>query len=754
MAPETRHVRLLSSLPPDQLMLQRVRGREELGRPFVFELELLSPDPSLALDDLLGDSMTIALELTKGTRYFNGICTRIEQGGRAGRFTRYRCELRPFSWLLTRTSDSRIFKRMTIPEIVQEVVAHLGVGDVEMKLHGTYLSREYTVMYRETYFDFLSRLLEEEGIAYHFRHEEKKHVLVLADDRGSYAPAPDYAEIPFIDPEQSATAREEHFSGWTLTHEVASGAFAVNDFDFEVPRANLLARSARALPHKHADLEQYDPLAGYVEALDAGNNGDVNRDERGELFARVRLEELQAEHDRAVGRGGVRGPGVGSTFKLTRHPRGDQNRELLVVRAEYEMFQPGYDAGSAAGEAAQDPAAKPEPLFDVRLTVQPAKTPFRPRRATARPDITGPHAATVVGDGEIWTDKYGRVKVHFPWDREDTEGCWVRVAQAWAGAGWGGLQVPRVGHEVIVEFLEGDPDRPIITGRVYNGSNAAPFGLPGGATVSGFLTRSTPGGSADNANELRFEDKKGSEQVLIHAERNMDTEVENDQTTWVGHDRKKTVDNDQSEEIKGNKTIKVHKDHTEDVVQNVSLRVGKNQDDRIGGNRTIQVTGDHTETVDGKQGVTVGKDAAWSVGGNGAITFGGTGALSVSGNHTEEVGGKLEISVAEAARASIGKNLDLSVTGDRSDSVGKALTMSVTKDATLTVGGTHKVTVTKDVGIEGKKITIEGHDQLILKSGDATITLKSNGDITIKGNKISIKGDGDVTLKGSKVATN
>lgn len=751
MALETRHVRLLSSLPADQLLLQRVRGVEELGRPFLFDLELLSPDPALPLDDLLGDGMSIALDMAKGARFFNGVCARIAQAGAAGRYTRYQAQLRPSLWLLTRASDSRIYKKMSIPDIVKDVVAQFGLGDVELALHGDYLAREYTVMYRETYFDFVSRLLEEEGISYHFRHEEKKHVLVLADDRASYKAAPDYDEVPYIDPSMSATAREEHVSEWTLTHEVASGAFAVNDFDFEVPRANLLAKSSRALPHKHADLEQYDPLAGYVEALDAGNNGDVNRDERGELFARVRLEELQAEHDRAVGRGNARGPGAGSSFKLVRHPRSDQNRELLVVRAEYAMFQPGYDAGSATSAA---PEAKPEPVFESRLTVQPIKVPFRPRRVTRRPLITGPHAAAVVGQGEIWTDKFGRVKVHFPWDREDTEGCWVRVAQMWAGAGWGGLQVPRVGHEVIVEFLEGDPDRPLITGRVYNGSNAAPFGLPGGATVSGILTRSTPGGSADNANELRFEDKKGSEQVLIHAERNMDTEVENDQTAWIGHDRKKTVDNDQSEEIKGNKTIKVHKNHTETIVQNMSLKVEKDEDETIGGSRTINVTGDHTETITGTQGVTVSKDGAWSVGGNGTITFSGTGAFSVGKKLTQDVGADYSLSVAEAATVGVTKAMNLTVGKNLGIQVDEAMTLAVTKDATFTIDGVHKVTVKKEYGLKAKKVTVEGEDEIVLKCGKAQIVLKKNGDVTIQGGKINVKGDSDVVVKGSKVAQN
>jgi type VI secretion system secreted protein VgrG len=756
MALDTRHVHLASPLPADQLLLQRMHGIEELGRPFLYELELLSPDPGLKLDDLLGDKMSVVLALPDGDRSFNGHVARFGQAGMLGRYTRYHCTLRPFFWLLTRASDSRIFKKASIPDIVKQVVGHFGLGQIDDKLQGTYLTREYTVQYRETYFDFLSRLMEEEGIYYWFRHEKDQHVMVLCDDPASHKPVKGYEKIPFIDPEQNAHPREEHFGEWVLAHEVASGAYAVNDFDFEVPRADLLAKSSKALPHKHASFEQYDPLAGYVEALDAGNNGDVNRTDRGELFARVRLEELQAEYDRAVGRGNARGPYAGGQFKLTGHPRDDQNRDLLVVRAEYSMFQPGFDAGSSAGRDKDKRAeeAEEEPLFEVSLTVQPAKVPFRARRLTMRPTLAGPHAATVVGSGEIWTDKYGRVKVHFPWDREDKEGCWVRVAQLWAGSGWGGLQVPRVGQEVIVEFLEGDPDRPIITGRVYNGANAPPFALPGGATVSGILTRSTPGGSADNANELRFEDKKGAEQVLIHAERNMDTEVEKDQSTWVGHDRRKTVDNDQLEEIKGHKTIKVHKNHTESILQNMSLHVTQDEEEKIGGNRSVTVTGNHTEQIDGTQGVTVNKDAAWSVGGNGAITFQGTGALSVGKDHAEDVGANFKLSVADNATIGVGKNANVSVDKDAGLKVSQSLTINVTKDCTLTVEGANKNTITKAYGLKAKEITVEADKSITLKTGSASIKLESGGKIVIEGSDIAIKASGTLTEKGSKIVQN
>jgi type VI secretion system secreted protein VgrG len=757
MAHDTRHVHIISpAVKPEDLQLQRVRGFEEIGRPSLFELELLSPDPHLKIDDLLGDKATIALALPDGDRYFNGHITRFGQAGIVGRYTRYHAELRPFFWLLSRASDSRIYKQMTVPDIVKEVVAQFGLGLLEDKLHGSYTPREYTVQYRETYFDFLSRLMEEEGIYYYFSHTKSAHQMVLCDDRGSHSPVPNYEKIPFIDPEENANPREEHFSEWRHVQEFCTGAFAVNDFDFEVPRADLVAVLSRPLKHQHASFEQYDPVAGFVDAMDAGGGGDPHRAERGELYARLRLEEAQASNDRGIARGNARGPHAGALFELTGHPRDSLNRELLVVRAEYHMFQPGFDAGSSSGKETKKDGddGKEEPLYDIQIVAQPSKVPFRPVRVTPRATISGPHTAIVVGSGEISTDKFGRVKVHFPWDRKDTDGCWLRVSQAWAGAGWGSQHVPRVGHEVIVEFIEGDPDRPIVTGRVYNGANASPFGLPDGATKSGILSRSSKGGSADNANEIRLEDKLGDEQLFLHAEKNMDTEVEHDQTLWVGNDRHKKVDNDQTEDIKGNKTIHVVKNHKEAIDQNMSLEVGENEDETIGGNRSITVKGDHTEEIKGNQGVGVSKNASWNVGGNGAMSFGAQGSFDVGKSLAQSVGKDFTCSVTDNASVSTGKSHSLSVGKSSAMDVGEALAITVKKDWTSTVDGANKTTIKKEYGLEAKEILLEGKDEIVLKCGSAQITLKKNGDITIKGNKISIKGDGDVVVKGSKIAQN
>jgi type VI secretion system secreted protein VgrG len=367
--------------------------------------------------------------------------------------------------------------------------------------------------------------------------------------------------------------------------------------------------------------------------------------------------------------------------------------------------------------------------------------------------MQGPHTATVVGEGEIWTDKYGRVKVHFPWDREDTEGCWLRVAQAWAGAAWGALHIPRVGQEVIVQFIEGDINRPIIMGSLYNGKNAPPFGQPGDATRSGLLTRSSSGGSADTANEFSFEDKAGEEQIKIHAEKNMDTEVEKDQTLWVGQDRKNTIDRDQFEEVKGNKTIKVHKNHDESIGENMTLKVVKDEEEKIGGNRTISVSGDHNEQIDGTQGVTVTKDAAWSVSGNGAVTFGGTGAVSIGKDLTQEVGASLKSSVVDDATMDVGKNANVTVTKNIGVKTDGHLSVSVTKDLNVKVEGANKNEVTKAYALKAKEILIEAEKSITIKVGGTSIKME-DGKIVLDSGDITLKASGTLSEKGSSIVQN
>lgn len=462
MARDSHDVAVIGALS-DRLIVQRMSGTEELGRLYEYAIELLGSDESLPFPDVLGKNLTLRLSLPDGgERYFGGVVTRFTQLGRNGRYALFKAEVRPWLWYLTRCSDCRIFQTKTVPDIVQAILKEHGYSDVEDKLSGTYRSWEYCVQYRESDFNFISRLLEQEGIYYYFRHEQDKQVLVLADDESAHAAPAGYEEIPYYPPDNEARRKRDHISDWLLTQEVQSELYALRDFDFEKPRANLEAKKTILREHGAGSFEAYDYPGEYTRPSDGSN------------YARLRIEEEQARFEQVRGSGNVRGLGAGALFRLQGYPRDDQNREYLVTGANFELQANPLETRTA-GQGTS---------FTCALTAMDSHQPFRPARTSRKSVVQGPQTAIVVGPSgkDVWTDEYGRAKIQFHWDREggrdENSSCWVRVSQTAAGKNWGGMFLPHIGQEVIVDFLEGDPDRPVITGRVYNADNMPPLELP------------------------------------------------------------------------------------------------------------------------------------------------------------------------------------------------------------------------------------------------------------------------------------
>ncbi|MCE0462677.1 MULTISPECIES: type VI secretion system Vgr family protein [Pseudomonas] len=561
----SRLAKITSPLGPEVLLLKDMGGGEELGRLFNYELQLHSLDNAIDLNQVLGKPMCVSMQLDGGgERHFHGIVARFSQNVDQGQFASYQATLRPWLWLLTRTSDCRIFQNLTIPQIIKQVFRDLGFSDFEDALSRPYREWEYCVQYRETSFDFVSRLMEQEGIYYFFRHEQGRHVLVLADAYGAHAKAPGYESVPYY-PKNDQHRERDHINGWHLAQEVQPGSLELNDYDFQRPSARIDVRSAMPRPHAAGDYPLYDYPGTYVQSAD------------GEHYARTRIEALQTQHEQVELAGNARGLGSGHLFSLTGFNRQDQNREYLIVGARYYLSQ----------ESGETSVGTPSAQFESSLTCIDAQQSYRPLPITHRPVVKGPQTALVVGPKgeEIWTDQYGRVKVHFYWDRHDqsneNSSCWIRVSQAWAGKNWGSMQIPRIGQEVIVSFLEGDPDRPIITGRVYNAEQTVPYDLPANATQSGMKSRSSKGGTPANFNEIRMEDKKGAEQLYIHAERNQDIVVEVDESHSVGNDRNKSIGHNETVTI-GNNRLRIVKQ--EDI-----LSVGQRKTDSISQSYVIEV---------------------------------------------------------------------------------------------------------------------------------------------------------------------
>ena len=723
---KNRKIQVFTSLGEDTLLFYQMHGREGLSEPFEYSVELVSEDRAIDPEKLLGEPLTIRLQLEDGNwRYFHGFVSRFGQWGDLNGLSRYHATVRPWLWFLTRTSNCRIFQNQSVPEIIKQVFQDRGFSDFEERLVGSYVPREYCVQYRETDFNFVSRLMEEEGIYYYFSHGKDKHQLVLADSNNAHDPFPGYDDIPYhVETGPMDRTRKDHIHDWIFAREVQPGAYELTDYDFKKPKANLLVKSILKNSHPHAEYERFDYPGRYTETS-AGDN-----------LVRQRIEEHHARFERGEGKCNARGLAAGYRFKLQEFPRQDQNREYLVVSANYHLLLDEYSSRSAASE---------EKLFDCSFTVQDNKRPYRAPHSTPKPYVRGAQTAVVVGPAgeEIYTDKYGRVKVQFHWDRygnkDQDSSCWVRVSYPWAGKNWGMISIPRIGHEVVIEFLEGDPDQPLIIGSVYNADMMPPFELPANATQSGVRTRSSKGGSGANCNELRFEDKKGSEQVYLHAEKNQDIEVENDETHSVGHDRIKTIDHDETSHIKH--------DRTETVDNNETITVGVNRKETVGANETIDIGMNRTETVAQNETITIGLNRTRAVGINEAIAIGAAQEVVVGAARTVSVGLNQATTIGNSYSMDVGNDQSVQVGKNQSSSIGDNRSASVGKDDSLDVG---------------KNLMINAGDSIIIKTGDASITMKKNGDITIKGKNITIRGSGkinakadsNVVIKGSKIGEN
>jgi type VI secretion system secreted protein VgrG len=713
-----RTIGVTTPLGDDTLLLKSFSYSEQLGRPFQAALDLASDDPNVKFDKIVGQSVTVRLDQAGGTsRYFNGYVSRFSVGG-DGRTASYTATVVPWLWLLTRTSDCRIFQNKSVPDIIMEVFRDRGFSDFEDALEGSFEPWEYCVQYRETDFNFVSRLMEQEGIYYYFRHEDGKHTLVLTNSSSTHEPYPEYDKLTFRPEPGDGDATREYVSGWAAEQGVQPGAYALTDFDFKSPRKKLLAMTKATYQHAQSAYEMYD------------YPGEYDQPGEGSAYSKIRVQELEAQHEVFKAATDATGVSAGFVFELTEHPREEFNeKKYLVTSAEYHVSGDAFDSsGNGSGGGA---------TVHCRFTAISADQQFRPPRVTPRPLVQGPQTAIVVGPSgdEIYTDEYGRVKVQFHWDREgkrdEKSSCWIRVSQPWAGKAWGGVTIPRIGHEVIVGFLEGDPDQPIITGRVYNGDNPVPYALPANKTQSGIKSRSSPGGGTANFNEIRMEDKKGSEQLYFHAEKNQDIVVENDKTESVGHDETISIGHDRTETV--------GHDHTKTVKHNETITIVNDRTDMVSGNETRTVVKDRTRTVSKNETVTVSLTRTHTVGINESITIGAAQEITVGAAQTITVGAVQAITVGASQSNAVGASRTLSVGSNQTTSIGKDHKLTVAKKQTVSVGDDRSTDVAKNDNLKvGKKLVIDAGDEIEIKTGQASITMKKDGTILIKGKEITL----------------
>lgn len=604
-------------LGPDALWLDGLEGSEYLSEPFLFELSLLSDEDTVDASALVGKPACVTLVDGDGNkRFINGFVTRFGQNER-----RCRAELRPWLWMLSLTSDCRIFQNKSVPDILTTVFTSCGQTDYRADLAFSYPPLDYCVQFQETSFEFVSRLMEETGIAYYFDHSESAHTLVLIDDPSKYPACPYVASLPFLPlPDDRDWLSDLRIESADLSRRIASAAFQTDDYNFITPSTDLTAKVG------NGSWQIYEYPGGYS----AKNEGD--------RLAKRRMEEIEALAKQLSGTSPVRHLTPGGTFTMTGHPGGGFNGKYALYSVQHNARRREYANSFVAF---------------------PAEVPFRPSRRRPRSQLAGSQTAIVVGPSgkDIWTDQYGRVKVQFHWDRygkkDENSSCWIRVAQNWAGASWGAFTLPRIGQEVLVTFVDGDPDRPLITGCVYNGDNPVPYTLPDEQTKTTLKSNSSEGGGGFN--EIRFEDKKDSEQLYIQAQKDMVINVLHNRTQTVNHDDTVTVKNDRSLTIsEGNATFTVAK-----------------------GNETYSVEGTRSTTVTKAETHSNKADFSQDVGGNFTLQVTGNVTIKASGAITIEAGTSLTLKAGTGLSAQAGTSLVLS----------GGTTMELKASATGTVDG-------------------------------------------------------------------
>ncbi|HFI2053018.1 TPA: type VI secretion system Vgr family protein [Escherichia coli] len=580
-----------SAVPPQMLLFASLNGSETLGSLFTYVVQLktsdtlnlgyVSPAANLPLKPMVGKDLCVNIELDGGgKRYISGLVTAARVVGHEGRSVTYELRIEPWLKLLTHTSDYKAFQNKTVVEILDEVLAEYSFP-VEKRLVENYPSRTWQVQYGETDFDFIQRLMQEWGIYWWFEHSENSHTLVLADAISAHKACPD---SPLVSYYQAGLKLDKEFIHTITANEsLRTGQWVLDDFDFMNPRSLLANTVANPRETGHADFEHYEWP------------GDYFTKDEGEMLTRIRMEEQRSPGSRVHGGGNIRTLMTGYTFTLENYPTAEVNQEYLLVQTTLFIQDNAQHSGQEQHFS-----------YSTSFELHPTCEVYRPQRTLSKPHTKGPQSAIVTGPAgqEIWTDKYGRVKVQFGWDRygknDENSSCWIRVSYPWAGKGFGMIQIPRIGQEVLVDFKNGDPDLPIIVGRTYNQDTMPPWGLPGMASQSGIFSHSLYGGPT-NGNMLRFDDKTGAEEVKFHAEKDLNTTVKNNETHTIMVDRTKTI-------VK-NETISVGEDRNATITKNDGLSVKLAQTINVGTTYRLDV-GDQLTLRCGNAALVLHKDGS------------------------------------------------------------------------------------------------------------------------------------------------
>ena len=697
---ENRQLRLKGPLGPKKMILVRADVSEKMSTLTETDIQFMSPDHDLKMEDVVGQRLSLELDDEEGnTRHWHGHCVSCAYEGLFGGQALYRAEVRPWLWFLTLHADCKIFQEKSALEVIKEIFSDRGFSDYQDKTSSNFEKREFLVQYRETDFEFVSRLMEEEGMYYFFTHDTSKETLVLADGSGSHSALEGAAQIRFAFKEEgggSFKRDEDHIYEWKSSERVNTGKASLTDYDFKKPTTDL--KAVTSIPkgkHSHKDIEVYD-YPGIHDTADFGKTR-----------TRIRAEALAAEYKRTWGKSNVRTMAVGGTFTLKEHPRSDFNKEYLVLGARHKLqIETDQDKEEQANTNLSDDQnsggaeeGKKE-SYESEFSVQLKSEPFRAPLATGRPIIPGLQTAVVTGPSgdEIYTDEYGRIKVQFHWDRDGQKDekttCFIRVSQSMSGQSWGMFHIPRIGQEVVVQFEEGNPDRPIVTGMLYNDAKKHPFDFPANMTQHGMKSNTTKGGGGFH--ELVFEDKKEEEFVRLQSERDYKETIKNNAEISIGFEHSDP----------GDLTQKIYHNKTEELE-----------------------TGDYTFTVkEGLQSVDIATTNTVTIGEEETITIGTDKTDDVGANYTITVGDTLDITAGTAINLTVGQS-SIEMTSGEIKIKSTSVKVESTGAGEVKAGGAQKVTAGGALTAKGATATFEG-------SGMAT--LKAGGILTVKGSLVKI----------------
>ncbi len=742
---ENRIAKITTPLGDDKLLLDNFSGNEELSRPFSYRAACLSTSADLDLDKVLGKEITIELKSVDGnsTRYFSGICTEASQVSATNFLSEYSLVLEPWFRLLDNAEDCKVFQNKSVADVIRQVFSDGNFADYKISLSGSYEAMPYCLQYNETTFDFLSRLMEENGIYYYFKHSSSKHEMQIVDAMSAHSSA---GSISWLD----------YLNMWSLKKQLHTCKTAVNSYDFKNPSGDLQSKKSQSRSHGNANLEKYHFHANEYFKGSQGSN-----------LAQIALEKEQAYYDFFHANCEYRIPAPGMIFSLKDCPRSDQNRDYLIVGQEFSIDCGDYVTQENIRDVGKTPS------FNSSIRGIPSSVNYRPALSTPRPLARGLQSAVVVGkEGEeVWTDEFRRIKVQFPWDRvgekNDKSSCWLRVAEMWAGKNFGSVFTPRVGQEVIVQFIDGNIDRPIVVGGVYNNDNKPPYGSDK-STVNGIRTHSTKEGGSDNYNELYFDDKKGEEKVYFQAEKDNELLVKNDRTTTIKHDDTYTVENDRKGTVKNDETLVVENDRSRTVkndetivVENDRKKTVKNdeiiviENDRtstVKNDESHTVENDRTKTVKGNESNTVENNRSSEIKGNDTSKVEGDNSSEIKGSDTQKVTGSQTITVSSSRSASItegdkvsAQTIELSGKQSIKLSVGGCSLEITTSSIVLTCGGSKLNLAMAEAKLSSVQTTVEG-------TGQATLT--SSGMTSVKGSMSSLKGDAMAEVNGAVTMIN